>query len=107
MRVASMSMSMSMSMSGGGGKGEGGGGRGEGEAEVRAVETRAGNRVVAAFWRHPGARLTVLYSHGNAADLGQMLHLFLELRAHLRVNIMRSAVRRPPARPWPFFFFCC
>jgi len=58
--------------------------------EVRALPTRAGTRVVSAFWRHPSARLTLLYSHGNAADLGQMLGLFLELRAHLRVNIMRS-----------------
>ncbi|AQK55817.1 protein kinase family protein / WD-40 repeat family protein [Zea mays] len=56
--------------------------------EVRALPTRAGTRVVSAFWRHPAARLTLLYSHGNAADLGQMLGLFLELRAHLRVNIM-------------------
>ncbi|XP_062221699.1 uncharacterized protein LOC133921017 [Phragmites australis] len=56
--------------------------------EVRALPTRAGTRVVAAFWRHPAARLTLLYSHGNAADLGQMVGLFLELRAHLRVNIM-------------------
>jgi abhydrolase domain-containing protein 17 len=58
--------------------------------EVRALPTRPGTRVVAAFWRHPSARLTLLYSHGNAADLGQMLGLFLELRTHLRVNIMRS-----------------
>jgi len=65
--------------------------------EVRALPTRAGTRVVAAFWRHPAARLTLLYSHGNAADLGQMLGLFLELRAHLRVNIMRSACT-PAAR---------
>nr|CAB3451365.1 unnamed protein product [Digitaria exilis] len=57
--------------------------------EVRALPTRAGTRVVSAFWRHPAARLTLLYSHGNAADLGQMVGLFLELRAHLRVNIMR------------------
>ncbi|KAM0939120.1 alpha/beta hydrolase domain-containing protein 17B-like [Dioscorea cayenensis subsp. rotundata] len=56
--------------------------------DVHLVETRAGNRVVATFWRHPSARFTLLYSHGNAADLGQMLDLFLELRAHLRVNIM-------------------
>ncbi|THU47113.1 hypothetical protein C4D60_Mb09t12100 [Musa balbisiana] len=60
----------------------------EKNVEVHLVETRAGNRVVATFWRHPRARFTVLYSHGNAADLGQMLDLFLELRAHLRVNIM-------------------
>ncbi|WOL13902.1 protein ABHD17B [Canna indica] len=56
--------------------------------EVHLVQTKAGNRVVATFWRHPLARFTLLYSHGNAADLGQMLDLFLELRAHLRVNIM-------------------
>nr|GMC64803.1 protein ABHD17B [Ipomoea batatas] len=31
---------------------------------------------------------TLLYSHGNAADLRQMQALFLELRAHLRVKIM-------------------
>ncbi|URE38033.1 abhydrolase domain-containing protein [Musa troglodytarum] len=60
----------------------------EKSVEVHLVETRAGNRVVATFWRHPRARFTVLYSHGNAADLGQMLDLFLQLRAHLRVNIM-------------------
>ena len=58
--------------------------------DVHALPTRAGTRVVAAFWRHPSARLTLLYSHGNAADLGQMLGLFTELRSHLRVNIMRS-----------------
>ncbi|KAG8072750.1 hypothetical protein GUJ93_ZPchr0006g40683 [Zizania palustris] len=60
----------------------------DGAVEVRALPTKGGTRVVAAFWRHPSARLTLLYSHGNAADLGQMLGLFLELRAHLRVNIM-------------------
>ncbi|KAM0897664.1 hypothetical protein ACQ4PT_022432 [Festuca glaucescens] len=58
--------------------------------DVHALPTRAGTRVVAAFWRHPSARLTLLYSHGNAADLGQMLGLFMELRSHLRVNIMRA-----------------
>ncbi|KAF0931098.1 hypothetical protein E2562_002460 [Oryza meyeriana var. granulata] len=75
---------------------EGGGGGGvrmtgvsaDAGVEVHALPTKGGTRVVAAFWRHPSARITLLYSHGNAADLGQMLGLFLELRAHLRVNIM-------------------
>nr|BAJ94043.1 predicted protein [Hordeum vulgare subsp. vulgare] len=58
------------------------------DVDVHALPTRAGTRVVAAFWRYPSARLTLLYSHGNAADLGQMLGLFMELRSHLRVNIM-------------------
>ncbi|KAK9100363.1 hypothetical protein Scep_023793 [Stephania cephalantha] len=56
--------------------------------DVHLVETKGGNKVVATFWRHPFARFTILYSHGNAADLGQMQELFIELRAHLRVNIM-------------------
>ncbi|KAH7569179.1 hypothetical protein JRO89_XS06G0119600 [Xanthoceras sorbifolium] len=57
--------------------------------DVHLVETKGGNKIVATFWKHPFARFTLLYSHGNAADLGQMHELFIELRAHLRVNIMR------------------
>ncbi|KAJ8767874.1 hypothetical protein K2173_020814 [Erythroxylum novogranatense] len=58
------------------------------KVEVHLLETKAGNKIVATFWKHPFARFTLLYSHGNAADLGQMHELFIELRAHLRVNIM-------------------
>lgn len=57
--------------------------------DVHLLDTKGGNKIVATFWRHPFARFTLLYSHGNAADLGQMQELFIELRAHLRVNIMR------------------
>lgn len=56
--------------------------------DVHMLETKGGNKIVAAFWRHPVAKFTILYSHGNAADLGQMMELFFELRTHLRVNIM-------------------
>ncbi|WCJ29859.1 alpha/beta-Hydrolases superfamily protein [Euphorbia peplus] len=56
--------------------------------DVHILETKVGNKIVATLWKHPFARFTVLYSHGNAADLGQMHELFIELRAHLRVNIM-------------------
>ncbi|MCL7036284.1 hypothetical protein MKW94_000228 [Papaver nudicaule] len=56
--------------------------------EPHLLETKGGNKIVATFWKHPFARFTILYSHGNAADLGQMQELFIELRAHLRVNIM-------------------
>ncbi|XP_068651980.1 uncharacterized protein [Aristolochia californica] len=56
--------------------------------DARVLDTKGGNKIVATFWRHPVARFTLLYSHGNAADLGQMQELFVELRAHLRVNIM-------------------
>ncbi|XP_022886751.1 protein ABHD17B-like isoform X2 [Olea europaea var. sylvestris] len=56
--------------------------------DVHLLQTKGGNKVVTAFWKHPTGRFTVLYSHGNAADLGQMQDLFIELRANLRVNIM-------------------
>ncbi|KAE8677822.1 Detected protein of confused Function [Hibiscus syriacus] len=55
---------------------------------VHLLDTKGGNKIAATFWKHPYARLTLLYSHGNAADLGQMHDLFNELRAYLRVNIM-------------------
>jgi len=38
--------------------------------------------------KNPSASLTVLYSHGNAADIGQMYHIFTELSSHLNVNLM-------------------
>ncbi|XP_052198440.1 uncharacterized protein LOC127805729 isoform X1 [Diospyros lotus] len=56
--------------------------------DVHLIDTKGGNKIVATFWKHPYGRFTILYSHGNAADLGQMQDLFIELRAHLRVNIM-------------------
>ncbi|KAJ8560766.1 hypothetical protein K7X08_022626 [Anisodus acutangulus] len=55
---------------------------------VHLLDTKGGNKIVATFWKHTNGRFTLLYSHGNAADLGQMIDLFVELRAHLRVNIM-------------------
>ncbi|KAK4369843.1 hypothetical protein RND71_009318 [Anisodus tanguticus] len=55
---------------------------------VHLLDTKGGNKIVATFWKHPNGRFTLLYSHANAADLGQMIDLFVELRAHLRVNIM-------------------
>ncbi|XP_073018287.1 uncharacterized protein [Primulina huaijiensis] len=56
--------------------------------DVHLLETKDCNKIVATYWKHPAGRFTILYSHGNAADLGQMQELFIELRAHLRVNIM-------------------
>ncbi|KAJ4833083.1 hypothetical protein Tsubulata_001059 [Turnera subulata] len=58
------------------------------DVDVLRLETRRGNKVVAVYFKNPAAALTVLYSHGNAADLGQMYNLFHELSLHLRVNLM-------------------
>ncbi|CAO2817327.1 unnamed protein product [Amaranthus hypochondriacus] len=57
-------------------------------ADILKLCTKRGNEIVAVFMRNPMAKLTVLYSHGNAADLGQMYELFGELSIHLKVNLM-------------------
>ncbi|KAF6176959.1 hypothetical protein GIB67_027759 [Kingdonia uniflora] len=56
--------------------------------EILRLPTRRGNEIVAIYVRHPMATSTLLYSHGNAADIGQMYELFIELSIHLRVNLM-------------------
>ncbi|KAM0892464.1 hypothetical protein ACQ4PT_025760 [Festuca glaucescens] len=55
--------------------------------EVVRLRTRRGNEIVGVHVRHARASATLLYSHGNAADLGQMYGLFVELSRRLRVNI--------------------
>jgi len=71
-----------------------------GNVEARRLRTKRGTEVVAMHVRQPGAKLTLLYSHGNAADLGQMYELFVELSSHLNVNLMGYATR-PPLRRSP------
>ncbi|XP_024030493.1 protein ABHD17B isoform X2 [Morus notabilis] len=56
--------------------------------DVLMIETKHGNKIVAFYLKNPYARLTLLYSHGNAADLGQLYDLFLQLKVNLRVNLM-------------------
>ncbi|KAL8139862.1 hypothetical protein V2J09_005883 [Rumex salicifolius] len=56
--------------------------------EVMKLQTRKGTEIVAIYVRNPMASSTLLYSHGNAADLGQMYELFLELCIHLKVNVL-------------------
>ncbi|CAL0321704.1 unnamed protein product [Lupinus luteus] len=56
--------------------------------EVFKVITEKGNSIVAMYVKNPTASLTVLYSHGNAADLGQMYDLFIQLSIHFKINIM-------------------
>ncbi|XP_024961675.1 alpha/beta hydrolase domain-containing protein 17C-like isoform X1 [Cynara cardunculus var. scolymus] len=56
--------------------------------DVLKLQTKRGNQIVTVHIKHPKARATLLYSHGNAADLGQMLELFVELTHRLRVNVV-------------------
>ncbi|XP_071731722.1 uncharacterized protein [Rutidosis leptorrhynchoides] len=56
--------------------------------DVLKLQTRRGNKIVAVYVRYPMATRTILYSHGNAADIGQMYELFIDLSIHLKVNLM-------------------
>ncbi|ESW11377.1 hypothetical protein PHAVU_008G024800 [Phaseolus vulgaris] len=56
--------------------------------DVLKLCTKRGNTIVAIYIANPSASSTLLYSHGNAADLGQMYELFSELSHHLRVNLL-------------------
>ncbi|KAF2308424.1 hypothetical protein GH714_009516 [Hevea brasiliensis] len=61
--------------------------------EILKLPTKKGTEIVAMHIRHPMATSTLLYSHGNAADLGQMYELFIELSIHLSVNLMGQVSR--------------
>jgi len=56
--------------------------------DVLKIPTRRGTEIVAMYATYPMATTTLLYSHGNAADIGQMYELFIELSIHLKVNVM-------------------
>ncbi|KAF7137530.1 hypothetical protein RHSIM_Rhsim07G0132300 [Rhododendron simsii] len=60
----------------------------DGSLDVLLVDTKRGNKIVAFYLRNPCARLTLLYSHGNAVDLGQLFDLFVQIKANLRVNLI-------------------
>jgi fermentation-respiration switch protein FrsA (DUF1100 family) len=47
--------------------------------EILKIPTRDGTAISAVWLPHPGARLTILYSHGNAEDLGDTLPLLRQL----------------------------
>ncbi|CAH2048977.1 unnamed protein product [Thlaspi arvense] len=58
------------------------------DVDVLKIRTRRGNEIVAVHIKHPKSTATLLYSHGNAADLGQMFELFVELSLRLRINLL-------------------
>lgn len=58
------------------------------KGEVSILQTKKGHYIFAVFVRNKSATMTLLYSHGNAADIGQMFQFFVELSDRLRVNVM-------------------
>ena len=56
--------------------------------EVFKAKTRRGNKICIMFVRCAGpSQYTLLFSHGNAVDLGQMSSFFIGLGTRLKVNI--------------------
>ncbi|EPS62241.1 hypothetical protein M569_12552, partial [Genlisea aurea] len=56
--------------------------------QILRLPTRRSTQIVLMYVSYPMATSTILYSHGNAADIGQMYELFIELSIHLKVNIL-------------------
>jgi pimeloyl-ACP methyl ester carboxylesterase len=52
------------------------------------LNTSRGSRIPAFFIERPNAQVTILFSHGNAEDLGMIYDWFNDLARVLRVNIM-------------------
>ena len=52
------------------------------------LNTSLGGRIPAFFIERPNAQVTILFSHGNAEDLGMIYDWFNDLARVLRVNIM-------------------
>lgn len=58
--------------------------------EVFYTRTPRGNRIACMFVRcSPNARFTILHSHGNAVDLGQMSSFYMGLGSRINCNIFR------------------
>lgn len=62
-------------------------GDGDGLTIVRVV-SRQGHTVPVFIITYPGAHYTLLYSHGNSTDCGQMLPTWRDLCVNLRVNVV-------------------
>lgn len=56
--------------------------------EMFMTRTSRGNRIACMFCRcSPNARYTILFSHGNAVDLGQMSSFYIGLGSRINCNI--------------------
>ncbi|GAA0187375.1 hypothetical protein Leryth_026387 [Lithospermum erythrorhizon] len=56
--------------------------------DVMKIETKIGTHIVAIYVKNNIGKLTLLYSHGNATDIGQIYELLIELSLHLGVNLL-------------------
>jgi len=73
--------------------------------EILKLSTRRGTQILTMYVRHPMASSTLLYSHGNATDLGQMYDLFINLTIHLRVNLIGYVYLSMLSQFFFFYYF--
>ena len=52
------------------------------------LNTASGNRIPAFYIERPNAAVTILFSHGNAEDLGMIYDWFSDLARVLRANVL-------------------
>ncbi|KAG2253453.1 hypothetical protein Bca52824_083589 [Brassica carinata] len=56
------------------------------DVDILKLRTRCGSEIVAVYIKHSKANGTVLYSQGNAAYMGQIFELSVELSNRLRAS---------------------
>ena len=56
--------------------------------KVLILQTDRNQRIPALWFRHVQARLTILFSHGNSCDIGEMRNYVIELATQLRANVL-------------------
>lgn len=57
--------------------------------EVFKIKSKQGNNICCMYVKtSPGARFTLLFSHGNAVDLGQMASFYIGLGQRINCNIL-------------------
>jgi hypothetical protein len=57
---------------------------------VDSIKTSRGETIAAMWIGSPGSTTTILFSHGNATDIGLMRDHLLHLSAELNVNVCES-----------------
>lgn len=58
------------------------------DVDVHMVETRNKSRIAVVVFRVEGAKYTILYSHGNATDIGAMYAWYAHMAKSLGVNVV-------------------
>ena len=55
---------------------------------VFTVRTTSGTKIPVFCLKYPGAKFTLLFSHGNATDIGAMYPMFVMLARTLKINVV-------------------